>query len=207
MGYSYIALGGLVRSTTQEIINILEAVAKVRKKNTSLHVFGVARLEAIEKFTQLGVSSVDSAGMLRQAWLSSSSNYYSPDMNHYTAIRVPPSENKEKSSKKRGIPFEILLAKEKECLTNLRKFDEGKVSLKKALSSVMTYDELTGGNGKLEESYKRTLTEKPWKSCPCKLCKDTGIDIIIFRRNNRNRRRGFHNTWVYYNEFKPITSK
>ena len=128
-------------------------------------------------------------------------------MNHYTAIRVPPSENKEKSSKKRGIPFEILLAKEKECLTNLRKFDEGKVSLKKALSSVMTYDELTGGNGKLEESYKRTLTEKPWKSCPCKLCKDTGIDIIIFRRNNRNRRRGFHNTWVYYNEFKPITSK
>ena len=207
MGYSYIALGGLVRSTTQEIINILEAVAKVRKKNTSLHVFGVARLEAIEKFTQLGVSSVDSAGMLRQAWLSSSSNYYSPDMNHCTAIRVPPSENKEKSSKKRGIPFEILLAKEKECLTNLRKFDEGKVSLKKALSSVMTYDELTGGNGKLEESYKRTLTEKPWKSCPCKLCKDTGIDIIIFRRNNRNRRRGIHNTWVYYNEFKPITSK
>ena len=71
----------------------------------------------------------------------------------------------------------------------------------------MTYDELTGGNGKLEESYKRTLTEKPWESCPCKLCKDTGIDIIIFRRNNRNRRRGFHNTWVYYNEFKPITSK
>ena len=172
-----------------------------------MHVFGVARLEAIEKFTQLGVSSVDSAGMLRQAWLSSSSNYYSPDMNHYTAIRVPPSENKEKSCKKREIPFETLLAKEKECLANLRKFDEGKVSLKKALSSVMTYDELTGGNGKLEESYKRTLTEKPWKSCPCKLCKDTGIDIIIFRRNNRNRRRGFHNTWVYYNEFKPITSK
>ncbi len=105
MGYSHIALGGLVRSTTQEIINILETVAKIRKKKTTLHIFGVARLDAIEKFMQLGVTSVDSAGMLRQAWLSSSSNYYSPDMNHYTAIRIPPSENKSKSCAN-GLPPE-----------------------------------------------------------------------------------------------------
>ena len=28
-------------------------------------------------------------------------------------------------------------------------------------------------------------------------CKD-GIDVVIFRGNNRNRRRGFHNTYVFY---------
>ena len=205
MGYTYIALGGLVRSTTQEIVSTLEAIAKIRNKKTTLHVFGVARLDAIEKFIKLGVSSVDSAGMLRQAWLSSSSNYYSPDMNHYTAIRVPPSENKAKSCAKRKITIKTLQAKEKECLTNLRKYDEGKVTLKKTLSSVMVYDALTGGNGKLEESYQRTLLDKPWQSCPCQICKDTGIDIVIFRRNNRNRRRGFHNTWVYYRALNPIT--
>ena len=32
MGYTYIALGGLVRSTTQEILNTLEAIAKIRNK-------------------------------------------------------------------------------------------------------------------------------------------------------------------------------
>ena len=123
-------------------------------------------------------------------------------MNHYTAIRVPPSENKAKACAKRNISLKTLEKKEKECLANLRKYDEGKVSLTKTLSSVMTYDEITGGNGKLEESYRRTLLDKPWQSCPCKICKDTGIDIVIFRRNNRNRRRGFHNTWVYYRKLK-----
>ena len=114
--------------------------------------------------------------------------------------------NKEaKACAKKNISLKTLEKKEKECLTNLRKYDEGKVSLTKTLSSVMPYDEITGGNGKLEESYRRTLLDKPWQSCPCRICKDTGIDIVIFRRNNRNRRRGFHNTWMYYRAFNPIT--
>ena len=49
MGYRYIALGGLVRSTTAEIIGVLEAVSKVRKRGTKLHVFGVARADALER--------------------------------------------------------------------------------------------------------------------------------------------------------------
>jgi queuine/archaeosine tRNA-ribosyltransferase len=204
MGYNYIALGGLVRSTTSEILNVLDAVSKIRKRNTRLHVFGVARTDALERFINLGVSSVDSAGMLRQAWLSSSSNYYSPDMNHYTAIRVPLAEGKKKkvSSKE----YEMLLKKEAICLKSLRDYDRGKISLQKALNKVMIYDELMGGNGSLRKKYKRTLTDKPWKKCPCRLCQDTGVDIVIFRRNNRNRRRGFHNTWVFYNKFKEISS-
>ena len=30
------------------------------------------------------------------------------------------------------------------------------------------------------------------------ICKEIGMDVIIFRGNNRNRRRGFHNTFVFY---------
>ena len=203
MGYNYIALGGLVRSTTSEILSVLDAVSKVRKSDTRLHVFGVARAEALERFINLGVSSVDSAGMLRQAWLSSSSNYYSPDMNHYTAIRIPLAEGKKKKVSTQE--YEMLLKKEAICLKSLRDYDRGKISLQKVLNKVMIYDDLMGGNGSLKNKYKRTLTDKPWKKCPCRLCQDTGIDIVIFRRNNRNRRRGFHNTWVFYNKFKEIS--
>ena len=31
-------------------------------------------------------------------------------------------------------------------------------------------------------------------------CKDAGINIVVFRGANRNRRRGFHNTWVFYHK-------
>jgi hypothetical protein len=31
-----------------------------------------------------------------------------------------------------------------------------------------------------------------------------GVEIIIFRGNNRNRRRGFHNTYVFYRLVQEI---
>jgi hypothetical protein len=50
------------------------------------------------------------------------------------------------------------------------------------------------------------LENKPWKNCPCAVCSETGIDTVIFRRNNRNRRRGFHNTWWFFQYFSKLTS-
>ena len=35
-------------------------------------------------------------------------------------------------------------------------------------------------------------------SCACDICRRDGIQVVIFRGNNRNRRRGFHNTYVFY---------
>jgi hypothetical protein len=209
MGYSYIALGGLVRSTTGEILRILEHVNKLRKPDTQLHIFGVARLNAINSFLNLGVSSVDSAGMLRQAWLSSSDNYYSPDMTHYTAIRVPPIEESKaaKEAIKGGMVKEEDLKKlEATCLSSLRELGNGLASVEEVLSNVMAYTKVLGGDRSFYEKYLRTLTDQPWKKCPCKICKETGIDVAIFRGNNRNRRRGFHNTWVFFNKFKELTN-
>ena len=51
----------------------------------------------------------------------------------------------------------------------------------------------------LIEFYKKILLDKPWKLCNCPICKNIGIDVIIFRGNNRNRRRGFHNINTFYN--------
>ena len=210
MGYTYIALGGLVRSTTDEILDILEKVNSVRRKNTKLHIFGVARVDAIPSFMKLGVASVDSAGMLRQAWLSSSSNYYSMDSEHYAAIRVPIVEKSSpaKSAIRNGaITEEKLRNLEASCLSMLRRYDNYKIPLKEVLDNITAYDEIIGRDGSTREKYIRTLSDRPWKNCPCKLCKESGIDIVIFRRNNRNRRRGFHNTWLFFNKFKALTNK
>ena len=50
----------------------------------------------------------------------------------------------------------------------------------------------------LRKHYGATLEKKPWDDCKCAICSDVGIEVIIFSGNNRNRRRGFHNTRVFY---------
>lgn len=53
----------------------------------------------------------------------------------------------------------------------------------------------------LLDGYRRTLSARPWARCSCPICEAHGIDVAIFRGNNRNRRRGFHNTRRFYDEF------
>ena len=65
MGYKYLALGGLVRTPTDGIAQVIRDVRKEIPSEVQLHLFGVARLPAISKFSKLGLNSVDSASMLR----------------------------------------------------------------------------------------------------------------------------------------------
>jgi hypothetical protein len=48
------------------------------------------------------------------------------------------------------------------------------------------------------DAYRETLGDRPWRSCPCAVCRRAGIHVVIFRGAERNRRRGFHNLWVTY---------
>lgn len=66
---------------------------------------------------------------------------------------------------------------------------------------VREYAEWVDDEGLLEE-YQKTLSERPWERCDCQICQDFGIEVCIFRGNDRNRRRGFHNTRRFYDEFK-----
>jgi len=69
----------------------------------------------------------------------------------------------------------------------------------------MTYDEPflrnSAGENNLREKYLRVLKERPWKKCDCSMCKSLGINVIIFRGTNRNKRRGFHNLWAFRNYY------
>ena len=54
----------------------------------------------------------------------------------------------------------------------------------------------------LLEDYRKTLRSRPWDRCDCPICENLGIEVAIFRGNNRNRRRGFHNTYRFHQQFK-----
>lgn len=201
-GYQYIALGGLARTPTAKIIEVLEAVAPLLREDTDLHLFGVARLSAVTDFHRLGVTSFDSASPLRQAWLDSARNYHTLDGRRYSALRILPvsvSHPKVKRLCARGISFTYLQQIERQALLALREYDKGRVSVETALEALMELESFDPEIANLRRPiYQNTLLNQPWKSCPCTICREIGIDILMFRGNERNRRRGFHNTYVFY---------
>ena len=95
--------------------------------------------------------------------------------------------------------------KESAALAAIRSLDVGKCSVDDCLSAVLEYEATFGReDSKHVETYRETLEAMPWKSCECDICKKDGVEVILFRGNNRNRRRGFHNTFVFYRMLQGI---
>jgi queuine/archaeosine tRNA-ribosyltransferase len=203
MGYRHIAVGGLVRTTTPEILAVLERVHEKLRPGIKLHLFGLARFKAMRQFVQMGVTSVDSASLLRKAWLGSHINYLS-EHGWYSAIRVPQltASFRAKRAINNGAATEKVAALEKVCLQGLHAYGRARTTRvgPDLLSALLELDfVITGKNRKnIHHTILRTLEERPWQECGCEICESIGIDVVIFRGNNRNRRRGFHNTYVFY---------
>ncbi|MCE7737203.1 MAG: hypothetical protein GPJ54_20110 [Candidatus Heimdallarchaeota archaeon] len=206
MGYTKIAIGGLARKPTTSIIPILESMQDlIEGKNLWLHLFGVSRLNAIRQFHKLGIRSFDSASALRQAWLGKDRNYVDNNYNGYTALRIPFTT---RAANRKFKPFiesgmystEDLEFQETILYTLLRKFEfEGFESEEEIIESFNQFTTQFDENAPdYSEDYRRTLRDKPWLKCECVVCQEIGMDVIIFRGNNRNRRRGFHNTYVFF---------
>ena len=208
MGYDYIALGGLVRTSTKEMLHIVREVTKVVPRGVDIHLFGIARPFALRSFAQLGITSVDSASHLRKAWLGTNDNYWTVDGEKYAAIRIP-EIGKSRKAKVLAQSDQVAEARllEQRCLVAVRRYDQDQIPMAEVLELLLTYDQLLNPNSpahKRRQDYEKTLLARPWKQCPCKLCQTDGIEVIIFRGNNRNRRRGFHNTYVFYELLKRV---
>lgn len=208
MGYRYIALGGLARTKTEEILRILREVHEVVPPSVAIHLFGIARVGSMKQFASMGVRSVDSASHLRRAWLAADQNYFALDGSTYAAIRVPEygkSFRTKQIVEERGIEPRRVRRLEEGSLKALRAFERGEISVEATLDVLDEYDHLlTPARRSMREAYRLTLEARPWRSCPCALCQQHGIDILIFRGNNRNRRRGFHNTYVFYRLLEKV---
>lgn len=211
IGYTRIALGGLARETSSKIFEILKKISPIiPNEEFRMHLFGVARdMRTMKSFNKLGVTSFDSASPLRRAWLGSGHNYHTISGKHFTAIRVP--EAKETSGRIKAMvlqgrgEFSQFKKLEQEAISALRSFNDKKIDVETTLKAILNYDELLGENREAHEDlYRELLMERPWEECTCKICEKIGIEVVIFRGNNRNRRRGFHNTHVYHTQIKKL---
>ena len=194
MGYQYIAIGGVVRMGTPRILRILKGVSNAVPDKVRIHLFGIGRLEDASKFAELGVRSVDSTSPLRQAFLDATKNYYTLDENVFAAIRIP---DPKRYVDEEQMPEATRLMEA--CLEAVRACEKERGHEEHALALLSEYHNLVRPDKKnMRDHYEATLRAKPWNDCDCKICTRHGIEVAIFRGNNRNRRRGFHNTYVFY---------
>lgn len=211
-GYTYIGLGGLARAKTEEILDILEVIAPVLQSETDLHLFGVARDregDEMLRFRRLGVTSFDSASYLRRAWMSATTNYFTEDGGRYAAVRISPvypSSPRVKRILADGIAtYEQLQQLEQQALKAIRAYDKNQLGLEETLEALLEIDKVEEYQYEQHlQLYRKVLVDQPWKQCACPICRDLGVEVIIFRGNDRNRRRGFHNTHVFYKRFQAL---
>ncbi len=204
MGYRYLAIGGLVPRPDAEVLKVVESVtAQLRRLKVRpwLHLMGIFRPKLQAHFLRLGVDSFDSATYFRKAWLRSDQNYLGLDGQWYAAIRIPPSHDAATAKRLRqsGRTDADIKELESNALAALRAYGQKTISLDSCLATILLYDKLLGRadgeDAHLKEQYRKTLQGRPWHNCPCSACRELGIEVLIFRGLNRNKRRGAHNTW------------
>lgn len=208
MGYKRIALGGMVPLRTKDILDCLKAIDMVRLPTTELHLLGITRVEAMDTFSEHGVTSFDSTSAFRQAFMDDRNNFHT-EQDSFLALRVPQVDGN--PALKRAIlagrvSQKDAVAQERICLRVLREFDGSERAVQRVITELDAYETICQVNrGHLAE-YERTLSAAPWNSCECTLCRKLGIEIAIFRGTERNKRRGFHNMSVLASKMKKLKS-
>jgi hypothetical protein len=218
MGYRYLAIGGLVPLKTIAIQRAVEAVdAVVRcKPDARMHLLGFAKVDDIGQFSRYRVSSFDTTSPLIRAFKDARRNYYLHDskgaMSYYSAIRIPQAHENNilKQQIQSGrIHQETLVGMEARALTALRDYSEGRTDLDSALDAIIDYSRplhwsrhldvqtLDRRMDTLRKQYQHTLEARPWERCRCSVCAKSGVEVIVFRGSNRNKRRGIHNVGVF----------
>ena len=200
MGYDYIGLGGMVRAKTKDIISIVESIRSAVSPHVRLHVFGVARPDIIHAYQHLNVTSADSASPLRKAWTDISKGYYTLEK-PFAALRIPYVEAYIRIAERRNqhVNATHLRKLEDDALKEVWALDKGNGAVATALEALLAYDTAIRPDGwDMKAKYLETLEAQPWRHCDCAICQEHGVEVVIFRGNNRNRRRGFHNTYIFY---------
>lgn len=204
MGYRYIALGGMVPLRSPDILASLKAIDDVRERQTKLHLLGVTRTDHIVQFAKYGVVSFDSTSPLRQAFKDDKDNYYWHDRT-FTAIRIPQVEGNPaltKAIRAGRVPHDAARRLEKASLDAMKQFSLGKVSVDSVVDVISEYEHLCDPTSDHSKACRETLEAQPWRECQCDVCRKLGHHVILFRGAERNRRRGFHNLWLFYRQVR-----
>ncbi|HVH77486.1 MAG TPA: tRNA-guanine transglycosylase DpdA [Stellaceae bacterium] len=225
MGYNYLAVGGLVPLRIDQIHHALTAIRGAVPPHVQLHLLGFAKIEHLPNLAQYGVASFDTTSPLLRAFKDARKNYFARDpggqLSHYTAIRIPQAieNNKLRHKALEGeLNQEQILELEVAALSAVRRFANREVGTQEALDHVMDYWSILNWHNdasparKIEaierqrRLYERTLADRPWEDCDCRVCREGGVEALIFRSSNRNKRRGIHNLYVFYRYLRELRS-
>ena len=205
MGYDYIGIGGMVPLRTSQIHRVLEAVREAAPSYVRLHLFGFTKANRIGEFIKYGIESFDSTSPMIRAFKDSRSNYLL-GKEWYCSIRIPSADENPRFKK------EILAGRkdqrrlrelERASLTALRLCAEHRLGVEQTLDAVVEYGSEFAAEVP-KERYRQVLIERPWERCGCRVCRESGVEVMIFRGSNRNRRRGFHNLWEFYRQLRTV---
>ncbi|WP_244928487.1 tRNA-guanine transglycosylase DpdA [Nocardioides sp. W7] len=198
MGYGRIALGGMVPLRTDQILACLAQISTILVPGTELHLLGINRIDAMDRFSELGVTSFDSTSAFRQAFMDDRKNYHTSER-AYVAIRVPQVDGNptlKRAILAGSVSQRDALTAEREALKALRAFDGTPAGRQGCLDALGAYEVVCQGKKSYLDAYAETLEAAPWRVCPCSICQEHGVEVAIFRGTERNKRRGFHNLSV-----------
>ena len=217
MGYDYLAIGGTVPLKIEQIKRVLSAVRGALPSKVRLHLLGFGKIEELNVLEEYGVASFDTTSPLLRAFKDARKNYWARaedgSLTYYTAIRIPQATENNKLKHKAlegSLNQEDAKRLEDVALKRVRAYAEGGATLKQSLDAVMNYwtalnwDEEASPSRRADAAarqrkvYQQTLADRPWEQCDCRVCRESGIEALIFRTSNRNKRRGIHNLHVFH---------
>lgn len=223
MGYKYLAIGGLVPLKAVDIHKVLSAIRRTLPEDVQIHLLGFAKADHLSEFFRYKISSFDTSSPMLRAFKDGRRNYYFADdtgnIRYFKAIRIPQAlenNNLKKKIKIGRYTQEDLIRREYSALISIREFAAGKRDLDTTLKALRHYSEvLTWEDEKddaqneasldaLSAEYRQTLEARPWERCNCRVCRECGVEVIIFRSSNRNKRRGMHNLEVFFSQLQKL---
>lgn len=226
MGYDYLAVGGTVPLKIDQLCRALRAIREAIPPHVRLHVLGFGKIENLADIERHGVASFDTTSPLVRAFKDNKKNYWVRSdegmLAYYTAVRIPQAiENNRLKAKamEGGIDQERVKRLEAAALGAVRGLAAGDTDLHDALDAVMEYwgqlnwrNEASEGQHRITLArqravYERTLGDRPWESCSCRVCRESGVEALIFRNSNRNKRRGMHNLHVFHEHLKHFRAE
>jgi hypothetical protein len=217
MGYTYLAIGGTVPLKISQIRRVLQALRDGLAKDVRLHLLGFGKIEELAVLEQYGVASFDTTSPLLRAFKDARKNYWvrtaEGDLSYYTAIRIPQATENNKLKHKAlegSLNQEDARRLEDRALRAVRAYAAGGATLDEGLDAVMEYWKILNWDEEASPSrrilaairqrklYADTLGDRPWERCGCRVCRESGVEAVIFRTSNRNKRRGIHNLHVFH---------
>ena len=227
MGYKFIAIGGMVPLKVPMIHSCLQTIRERigTSDDIGFHLLGFAKADKLDEFVKYDITSFDSSSPMIRAFKDDKHNYYSltPDnaIEYYSAIRIPQSTKNVRlinHVKSGHYDQDRLIAMERRALKAVRDYAAKNTDLDCVLEAVLEYsvplisnsqtsdEQLQKKIAQKKEAYSKTLRDRPWEKCSCNICRDAGVETIIFRASNRNKRRGMHNLAVFYSYLQTLNN-